>query len=149
MWARWRRVAEFGRVAHVNDAIPSGHGPTDAELLEKAADAAARLRVALASAVVGPEGWSVEYRQLGSASIICRLTVLGVVREDVGEPSADGDNPATESLAQAFKRTCSAFGLGRYLYSLPRLWAAFDAQKKAFKDPIGVVRDIYQQAGLQ
>lgn len=97
--------------------------------------------------VVGPEGWSVEYRQLGK-SLICRLTVLGVVREDVGEPSADGSNPATEALAQAFKRACSAFGLGRYLYSLPKVWADYNAEKKVFKDPQGAARDIYRQGGI-
>jgi hypothetical protein len=98
--------------------------------------------------VIGLEGWSVEYRNLGAKSIICRLTILGHVREDVGEPSGDGDNPATEALAQAFKRTCSAFGLGRYLYSLPRPWADYDQDKRQFVDPAGVVRDIYGKAGL-
>jgi hypothetical protein len=98
--------------------------------------------------VAGLDGWSVEYRQLGQASMICRLTILGVVREDVGEPSEDGSNPATESLAQAFKRACSAFGLGRYLYSLPKVWAAYDADARQFKDPIGTARDIYRQGGL-
>jgi hypothetical protein len=53
-------------------------------------------------AVVGPEGWSVEYRPTGN-SLICRLTVLGISKEDIGEPSSDGDNPATEALAQSFK----------------------------------------------
>lgn len=98
--------------------------------------------------VVGIEGWSVEYRNLGAKSIICRLTILGHVREDVGEPSGDGDNPATEALAQSFKRACSAFGLGRYLYSLPRLWADYDEGKRQFVDAAGVVRDIYAKAGL-
>lgn len=98
--------------------------------------------------VVGIEGWSVEYRNLGAKSIICRLTILGHVREDVGEPSGDGDNPATEALAQSFKRACSAFGLGRYLYSLPRIWADYDERAKQFKDPTGAVREIYGKAGL-
>jgi hypothetical protein len=98
-------------------------------------------------AVVGPEGWAVEYRQLGK-SLICRLTILGVSKEDVGEPSADGSNPATEALAQAFKRTCSAFGLGRYLYSLPKEWYAFDAERKRFRDPRSIPVDLYRKAGL-
>lgn len=98
--------------------------------------------------VVGLEGWSVEYRTLGAKSIICRLSILGHVREDVGEPSGDGENPATEALAQSFKRACSAFGLGRYLYSLPRLWADYDADKKQFVDAAGTVQLIYQRGGL-
>ena len=96
--------------------------------------------------VAGIDGWGVEYRQLG-ASLICRLTILGVTKEDVGEPSG-GDNPATESLAQAFKRTCSAFGMGRYLYNLPRLWFAYDADKKSFVDVGGAIREIYQKGGI-
>src|SRR5437867_3836851 len=35
--------------------------------------------------VVGPDNWSVEYRPLGAYAVLCRLTILGVVREDVGE----------------------------------------------------------------
>jgi hypothetical protein len=96
--------------------------------------------------VAGIDGWGVEYRQLGN-SLICRLTILGVTKEDVGEPSG-GDNPATESLAQSFKRACSAFGLGRYLYSLPKLWFAYDADKKCFADAQGATREIYQKSGL-
>lgn len=98
--------------------------------------------------VVGPEGWSVEYRALeGIKGVVCRLTILGHTREDVGEPSG-GENPATEALAQSFKRACSAFGLGRYLYSLPRVWAPYDDKAKRFVDEAGVVRSIYEQAGI-
>ena len=98
--------------------------------------------------VVGIEGWSVEYRQIGNSAMVCRLTVLGHTREDVGEPSEDGGNPATEALAQAFKRACSAFGLGRYLYILPRLWADYDPRKKQFVDASKAAHDIYSKAGL-
>jgi hypothetical protein len=98
--------------------------------------------------VAGPENWSVEYRQLGNKSVICRLTICGVVREDVGEPSRDGDNPATEALAQAFKRACSAFGLGRYLYRLPQLWVDFDPAKKRIVNPARATWEMYQAANL-
>ena len=98
--------------------------------------------------VVGLEGWSVEYRQIGNSAMVCRLTIMGHTREDVGEPSEDGSNPATEALAQAFKRACSAFGLGRYLYSLPRLWFDYDEQAKRFKDEQRIVHELYTKAGL-
>lgn len=43
--------------------------------------------------VVGPDNWSVEYRPIASGSgIICRLTLLGIVREDVGEASQEDPN---------------------------------------------------------
>lgn len=34
--------------------------------------------------VAGPANWSVEYRTLGDRAVICKLTILGVTREDVG-----------------------------------------------------------------
>jgi len=38
----------------------------------------------------------------------------------------------TAAEAQAFKRACSMFGLGRYLYGLPALWVDYDAQTRQF-----------------
>ena len=98
-------------------------------------------------AVVGLDGWSVEYRPTANG-LICRLTILGVTKEDIGEPSSDGDNPATEALAQAFKRACTAFGLGRFLYHLPTVWADYDETRKSFKDAERAIYDIYKRAGL-
>jgi hypothetical protein len=82
--------------------------------------------------IVGTENWSVEYRHLGENAIICRLTIAGVVREDVGEFSKDDVSSFPTAVAQAFKRACSSFGLGRYLYSLPQVWAEYDAERRAF-----------------
>jgi hypothetical protein len=93
--------------------------------------------------VVGPEGWSVEYRPLSDRAVLCRLTILGVTREDVGECNASDENAATSAVAQSFKRACSAFGLGRYLYSLPQIWAPYDAQKRQIVDVSGVVEQMY------
>jgi hypothetical protein len=39
-----------------------------------------------------------------------------------GEEWADRENAVTSADAQAFKRACSCFGLGRYLYSFPESW---------------------------
>jgi hypothetical protein len=93
--------------------------------------------------VVGPEGWSVEYRPLSDRAVLCRLTILGVTREDVGECNQADENAATSAVAQSFKRACSAFGLGRYLYNLKQVWAAYDAQKKQIVDVAGVVAQMY------
>ncbi len=66
---------------------------------------------------------NVEYLPIGERAIRCRLTILGVVREDVGEcAQASDENAWTSATMQAFKRACSAFGLGRYLYNLPKPW---------------------------
>jgi hypothetical protein len=105
--------------------------------------------------VVGPENWSVEYRQISENAVFCRLTILGVVREDVGEchkTDRDGqpdENRATTAVAQSFKRACNTFGIGRYLNSLPQIWAEYDGQKRQFNDVPRVVADIYRRAGIR
>ena len=84
--------------------------------------------------VAGPE-WSDEYVvQEGGKVVICTLTIAGVTRSDVGEAPPNDENTATTALAQAFKRACVKFGLGAYLYRLPRTWVEYDAQKKRFTD---------------
>ncbi len=93
---------------------------------------------------VAPD-WRNEYtREYAGDRVIvtCALTVAGVTRQAIGESlqaSArhDGstvieENAATSAEAQAFKRACSAFGLGRYLYSVPQVWAEYDAQRRQF-----------------
>ena len=89
--------------------------------------------------------WRNEYtREYAGDRVIvtCALTVAGVTRQAIGESlqaSArhDGstvieENAATSAEAQAFKRACSAFGLGRYLYSVPQVWADYDSGKRQF-----------------
>ena len=93
---------------------------------------------------VAPD-WRNEYtREYAGDRVVvtCALTVAGVTRQAIGESlqaSArhDGstvieENAATSAEAQAFKRACSAFGLGRYLYSVPQVWAEYDAQRRQF-----------------
>jgi hypothetical protein len=88
--------------------------------------------------VIGTDNWSVEYRPLGERGIICRLSVYDnesnrtITREDVGEFATDDVASFPTAVAQAFKRACSAFGLGRYLYSLPQVWAEYDAERRRF-----------------
>lgn len=102
--------------------------------------------------VVGPASWSVTY-QVSPDGVVCTLTILEVTKADVGDFPADyGDKPnenrVTTAAAQAFKRACAAFGVGRYLYNLPRTWADYDAERKLFRDPQGVVVTLYHAAGL-
>jgi hypothetical protein len=77
--------------------------------------------------------WSDDYEVLdGGSVVLCRLTVGGVTRSDIGEADHTDQNTATSAIAQAFKRACVKFGLGAYLYRLPKTWAAYDAQRRAF-----------------
>lgn len=84
--------------------------------------------------LIGPSNWSVEYRQLGDKGIICRLTIDGIAREDVGEFATGDVASFPTAVAQAFKRACSSFGLGRYLYSLPQVWAEYDNDRRRFTE---------------
>ena len=93
---------------------------------------------------LGGSGWQVAYKPWGDNKVICELTItvdgLAVMKSATGEYSDGGGRDAPEGTAaeaQAFKRACAMFGLGRYLYELPTSWVAFDDQKKAIT-PEGV-----------
>lgn len=78
--------------------------------------------------------WSVSYTPWADR-IICHLTIKGITRSSTGEADAraeKNDIAGTAAEAQAFKRACAMFGLGRYLYSLPSLWVEYDAENKRF-----------------
>lgn len=89
--------------------------------------------------VLGPD-WSVRFTSWGEQRLICELTVRyhdtdGEVREitrtSTGEfDSGDRVAQGTAAEAQAFKRACSKFGLGRYLYDLPMTWVAYDESSR-------------------
>jgi hypothetical protein len=46
-----------------------------------------------------------------------------------GEEWAEDPNALTSAEAQAFKRACSNFGLGRYFYSFAEMWVDLDEYK--------------------
>lgn len=78
--------------------------------------------------------WSVTYTPWGN-KIVCHLTIGGVTRSSTGEPDKQAEKAeiaGTAAEAQAFKRACSAFSLGRYLYHLPAVWVDYDAHTKQF-----------------
>jgi len=62
---------------------------------------------------------------------VVSLTIAGVTRVNVGEASLDDENAFTAAYAQGFKRVCSDFGLGRYLYRLPQVWCDYDEKRRA------------------
>lgn len=80
--------------------------------------------------------WSVSYTPWGD-KIICHLTIDGVTRSATGEPSEQSERSeiaGTAAEAQAFKRACAMFALGRYLYSLPTPWLDYDGNTKQFTE---------------
>ena len=61
--------------------------------------------------------------QTGKVIVTCVVTVHGLgSHSGSGEMWADDDNAMTRAEAQAFKRACSCFGLGRYFYDFAEMW---------------------------
>lgn len=85
---------------------------------------------------VGPENWSfvpsVAATKDGAVTAaIGLLTVYGVVKGDIGDCNATERNKA--SVSDALKRAAVQWGIGRYLYRLPRMYAAFVQKGKDWR----------------
>ena len=85
-----------------------------------------------------PDGWSFEIEVIAGAAVPTvkgRLTVLGVTREDIGEAGEggagmNGGGTLKAAASDAMKRTAVQFGIGRYLYDLPKTWADWNDHKR-------------------
>jgi len=92
-----------------------------------------------------PGGWTRKYTIHTSANferskdqkiaakvlVTCELTIFGLGSHSAtGEEWADDDNSCTAAEAQSFKRACSCFGLGRYLYYFTGTWVDLDDRKR-------------------
>jgi hypothetical protein len=92
-----------------------------------------------------PAGWTRKYTVHTSANfqrsrdkkmvakvfVTCDLTIHGIGSHSAtGEDWTDDDNAGTSAEAQAFKRACSCFGLGRYLYYFGGLWVDLDERQR-------------------
>lgn len=68
--------------------------------------------------------------------VVSKVTIHGLgSHTGVGEEWADDENAATRAEAQAFKRACSCFGLGRYLYDLDKMWVDLDEYNRPVYTP--------------
>lgn len=109
--------------------------------------------------VMTPAGWSVKYSVVtmqpipgtpkneddwknkhyfkGKVLVIAELYLHGIgMNSGTGESDAGDENAMTSAEAQAFKRAATRFGLGRYLYDLPKnVWCAYNKQTKRIEDP--------------
>lgn len=92
-----------------------------------------------------PAGWTRRYTIHTSANferskdakivakvlVTCELTIFGLGSHSAtGEEWADNDNAGTAAEAQAYKRSCSCFGLGRYLYYFDGVWVDLDERMR-------------------
>lgn len=68
--------------------------------------------------------------------VVSTVTIHGLgSHTGVGEEWADDQNAATRAEAQAFKRACACFGLGRYLYNLDQTWIDLDQHNRPLHTP--------------
>ncbi len=104
------------------------------------------------NSLVTPQGWTRSYETTtmnnitrtkrnsevvtGKILVICKVTIDGLgTHSGTGEEWADGDNAMTAAEAQAFKRACSCFGLGRYFYDFEAPWVDLDDRGRPKKLP--------------
>ena len=74
--------------------------------------------------------------QTGKVLVTCSLTIHGLgCHTGSGEDWADEQNAMTKSEAQAFKRACTCFGLGRYLYNFAEMWVPLNEHRQPLQVP--------------
>lgn len=100
-----------------------------------------------------PAGWEREYSITHVSSLVredrgtptvtskvlvaCTVTIHRLGSQcGTGEEWADREHGVTAADAQAFKRACSAFGLGRYLYDFREVWVPLDSRGQPTVKPL-------------
>jgi hypothetical protein len=78
-------------------------------------------------AVCGPGNWMVSFTpwDLGSPGVLCTLSIRtaeGWVAKQDGAEQSDIE-PVKGGFSNAMKRAAVQWGIGRYLYQLPKIWA--------------------------
>lgn len=72
----------------------------------------------------------------GKVLVTCTVTIAGLgTHADNGEEWADEENAMTSAQAQAFKRACTCFGLGRYLYNFAEMWVPLSQHRQPLHFP--------------
>jgi hypothetical protein len=72
----------------------------------------------------------------GKILVTCTVTMVGLwSHSGTGEEWADDENGLTSADAQAFKRACSCFGLGRYFYEFQGSWVDLDQNQQPKRIP--------------
>jgi len=96
----------------------------------------ARTDMTVLDEVFGIEGWSCDYKEI-KGNLFCGITAKGVTKWDCGieSRSDDAGNEKKGEASDAFKRAGTKFGIGRELYTSPKMiWVkASDVQFKEVK----------------
>ena len=117
---------------------PSGNGKVQAVCYIDARTVADRL-----DDVVGPGAWEFTYEPLVTANgqvqiAKGRLSIHGVVKEDVGE--ASNFDPSKGCVSDALKRAAVLWGIGRYLYGIGGEWVTPDQYGRISNDDVKRLR---------
>jgi len=91
--------------------------------------------------VVGPANWAVDHKDVGGQM----LTGIGLRHPETGEwvwkwdtglIGREGDEAMSVkgNLSDGLKRAAVLWGVGRYLYRLPKSWVGYDNQKKRLSE---------------
>jgi hypothetical protein len=91
-------------------------------------------------AVVGPAGWQTALQVVdgivyGGIGIRNPETGEWVWKWDCGEISSESEMKAKGDVSDAYKRAGVQWGIGRYLYRLPRIWCDYDEEKRQIINP--------------
>jgi len=104
------------------------------------------------NALFSPQGWTRSYRVetmnnitrmnkgesiiTGKVLVTCTVMIAGIgSHSGTGEEWADDPNGMTAADAQAFKRACAVFGLGRYFYDFVAPWIDLDQHRQPRRTP--------------
>jgi hypothetical protein len=93
------------------------------------------------NALFGPMAWCDSYAITTIPTkilVVCQLTINPFgphAHSATGEEWSRNSNATTAAEAQAFKRACASFGLGRYLYYFPGAWLEVDRENQPLTVP--------------
>ena len=74
---------------------------------------------------------SKDQKTVAKVFVTCELRITGLgMHSATGEEWSDDENAVTSAEAQAFKRSCACYGLGRYLYYFDGVWVDLDDRKR-------------------
>lgn len=103
-------------------------------------------------AVMGAGAWSFTWEPLvvdGGEVRVAKgaLTLLGVVKEDVG--TASNWEPSKGCVTDALKRCATLWGIGRYLRNLPDIWVTLDGQGHISEGTLTKLREGLQRRAAE
>lgn len=100
-------------------------------------------------AVVGVGGWAFDWQPLNvnAAGDVTAakgiLTIHGISKSDVGTMSSY--EPSKGAISDALKRAAVMWGIGRYLYALPDVWATLNDEGKVPEAKLKQLQDALKR----